>query len=49
MFTTNSEKTAWNEGLFAGANGLRKNNPYPTDTKLHSFWNDGYKIGKLAN
>lgn len=49
MFTNDNEFNAWKEGLFAGANNLRQSNPYPNETKLHSFWNDGFKVGKLAN
>lgn len=48
MFTNKNEIAAWEEGLFSGSNGLSKNNPYPVESKLHSFWNDGFKIGKLS-
>lgn len=49
MFRNEEEINAWQNGVFCGSHGLTKTNPFPVESRLHSFWNDGFKMGKLAN
>lgn len=46
MFIGESEKQAFLDGIFKGANGLPKNNPYPQECRMFAYYNDGYKTGK---
>lgn len=46
MFIGNSEKEAFLDGIFKGANGLPKDNPYPVECRMFMYWNDGFKTGR---